>query len=49
VLFSDVLNTAGVLNTHFITKELKSPLHSVPISFKDLSEFIYKLATLGIV
>ena len=39
-MFSDALKTAGELDVHFATKkELKGPLHGVPISFKDLSEF----------
>jgi len=38
-MFSDALKTAGELDAHFAaTKELKGPLHGVPISFKDLSE-----------
>ena len=50
VLFLDALKTAGELDTHFAaTKELKGPLHGVPISFKDLSEFAYKLGSMGIV
>ena len=50
MLFSDALKTAGELDAHFAaTKELKGPLHGVPISFKDLSEFAYKLRSLGIV
>lgn len=40
MLFSDALKTAGELDAHFAaTKELKGPLHGVPMSFKDLSEF----------
>ena len=50
VLFSDALKTAGELDAHFAaTKELKGPLHGVPISFKDLSEFARKPESLGIV
>lgn len=47
VLFSDALKTAGELDAHFAaTKELKGPLHGVPISFKDLSESVHKLGAL---
>ncbi|KAF9644165.1 amidase signature enzyme [Thelephora ganbajun] len=37
VMFSDALRTASEPDAHFTTtKELKGPLHGVPISFKDL-------------
>ena len=40
---------AGELDIHFAaTKELKGPLHGVPISFKDLSEFVQRIGALGI-
>ena len=49
MLFSDALKTAGELDAHFAaTKELKGPLHGVPISFKDLSELARRLGALGV-
>lgn len=48
-MFSDALKTAGELDAHFAaTKELKGPLHGVPISFKDLSELEHESWTLDI-
>ena len=47
-MFSDALKTAGELDAHFAaTKELKGPLHGVPISFMDLSESTRRFGTLG--
>ena len=49
MLFSDALKTAVELDTHFATtKELKGPLHGVPVSFKDLGAFARKRDTLDV-
>ena len=42
-MFSDALETAEELDSHFAeTRELKGPLHGVPITFKDLGELTGK-------
>ena len=48
-MFSDALKTAGELDVDFAAaKELKGPLHGVPISFKDLSESVQSVGALGV-
>lgn len=43
-MFADALKIAKSLDAHFdATNELVGPLHGVPVSFKDLSEFGYTL------
>lgn len=49
MLFSDALETAEELDLHFAeTRELKGPLHGVPITLKDLSELTGEFRNLGI-